>query len=575
MNAKNMLPFKLCIFILFAISSMMLFVSCTPTWMTAEVPANTAASILTVTPMATETPSLTMPPTATETPAMTSTPAPTATITPTVVELGKTPCAGLQDLELLDTTITSSEIVWQGWKAPLGGYQTADQQVVVDSTFCRVTGTIAPSINFEVWMPLATREHPWNGKFIGVGNSGLAGTISYSQMRFNLIFGYATASTDTGHQSDPTEGQWMLEGPALWVDFSYRAIHLMTRNAKAIIQAYYGNAPRYSYFNGCSGGGQQGLMEAQRYPADYDGIVAGAPANLRTHSWPGEVWVSYVTHRSPENAIPEEKLPTIQAAAIRACDADDGLVDGVISDPINCRFDPSTLLCRGTDNMDCLTDGEVDSLNLIYAGLYDPVTGGQFWPGLEPGSELGWTGWGGLLPEPFPAPLAYFQYMLFADEPDWDWTSFDFTDPLDFETIIKADALYGPIFNANSPDLSAFQELGGKLIIYHGWFDQQIAPRNSINYYNNVAAYMGGEANTQDFLRLYMIPGMMHCGGTQGGPSIFNTFQAIELWVEKGIPPANMVSPEKTRSLCAYPQVAMYSGTGNVDDAKSFICANP
>ncbi len=489
-----------------------------------------------------------------------------------MVELGKTPCASLQGLELLGATITVSEIVWPGWDTPHYDFQSETEQVPVNVTFCRVAGVIEPSVHFEVWLPLATNDHPWNGRLVGVGNSGLAGSIRYSQMLSSLKIGYAVAGTDTGHQASPTDGTWMLDRPDLLDDFSYRAIHEMTVKAKTIIQAYYGDAPRYSYFTGCSGGGQEGLMEAQRYPADYDGIVAGAPANFRTHSWPGEVWVSYVTHRSPDNAIPEEKLPLINQAALAACDANDGLADGVIGDPLNCRFDPASLLCKNADGMNCLTAGEVDSLNLIYDGLRDPTTGEQFWPGLEPGSELDWIGWGGLLPDPPSNTLAYFQYLLFANDPGWDWTSFDFTDPQDFEILTKADALYGPILNANDPELSAYRELGGKLLMYHGWLDQQIAPRNSVNYYNNVVAYMG-EANTREFLRLYMIPGMMHCVGSRG-PYLFDTLQAMVNWVERGRVPETMMSPGKTRPLCAHPKVAVYVG-GDTPDAGSFVCADP
>ena len=431
-------------------------------------------------------------------------------------------------------------------------------------------------------MPLTTGDHPWNGRFNGVGNGdGLAGSIRYSDMLTSLQSGFATAGTDTGHQASPTEGNWMWDHPELLSNFSYRAIHMMTRDAKAIIQAYYGQAPQYSYFTGCSDGGQQGLMEAQRYPADYDGIVAGASTNNQTHSWPGEIWPAYVTHRSGHNVIPKEKLPTIHEAAMAACDAGDGISDGVISNPLACDFDPSAILCQGTDAPDCLTTEEVDSLKLIYAGLKNPTTGEQFWPGLEPGSELGWMRWGGLLPGPYELPLNYFSYLIFSSDPNWFWKSFDFTDPQDFAILIDADARYGPIINANDPDLTAFQELGGKLIVYHGWADQQIAPRNSVNYYNSVATYMGGEAAIQEFLRLFMVPGMMHCVQLEGAIT-FDTLAAVQQWVEQGTAPAQIIATHieansvvGTRPLCPYPKVANYSGTGSTDEAENFVCDNP
>ncbi|MCX6032767.1 MAG: tannase/feruloyl esterase family alpha/beta hydrolase [Chloroflexi bacterium] len=526
-------------------------------------PTHTPAATLTDTPTSTRTRT----PTATHT--RTRTPTHTPTATPIIVDPGQIPCADLTNLELPDTTITVSEIVWPGWQSP-GPYE----QVQIDRIICRVTGRIAPSINFELWLPLTTGDKPWNGRFNGVGNGGLAGYIRYSRMLAALKNGYATAGTDTGHQADATDGRWMVGHPELLVDFSYRAIHEMTLDAQAVILAYYGQGPQYSYFTGCSGGGQQALAEAQRYPADYDGLVAGAPANYRTHSWPGEIWPPYVTHRSAENVIPAGKLSTIYQGALAACDANDGLVDGVISDPLHCRFDPAVLLCQGQDGADCLTAGEVDSVRLIYAGLNDPTTGEQFWPGLEPGSEVGWIGWGALLPEPFDLPLAYFKYLLFAENSGWDWKSFNFTDPQDFAILTDADARYGPILNAINPDLSTFQALGGKLIMYHGWADQQVAPRNSINYYNSVVSTMGSEAETQEFLRLYMVPGMMHCGsGT--GPPLFDTLAAVRQWVEQGIAPAEMVSLDGARLLCLYPQVARYTGDGSTNDTKDFACVKP
>jgi feruloyl esterase len=494
-------------------------------------------------------------------------------------------CESLKDLKLPNTTITAAEFITKkpieespgivvygpDWKSP----KSAFGQVSVPVPFCRVAGTVSPAINFEVWMPPADK---WNGRFNGVGNGALAGGINYPAMLGQLTKGYATASTDGGHQSEAIVlGDWMLGNPGLWSDFGYRAIHEMTRKAKAIIEAYYGQPPQYSYFTGCSGGGQQGLAEAQRYPADYDGIVSGAPANCPTRMWPGETWPSYVTHRNEASAIPVEKLALIHEAALAACDALDGVEDGLIDDPRKCDFDPSTLLCKGEDAPDCLTAGQVDSVKKVYEGLKDPTTGEQFWPGYEPGSELGWPGHIG---EPFVIPQGYFKGIVFED-PNWDWTTFDFTDPEDFAILYDADARYGPILNATDPDLTAFKELGGKLILWHGWSDQNIAPRNTINYYNNVVAEIGSEAETQEFLRLFLAPGVGHCRGGEG-PDTFDALAALEQWVENGIAPdmiiASKVKDGKvvfTRPLCPYPQVAQYKGTGSTDDATNFVCVNP
>jgi feruloyl esterase len=386
-------------------------------------------------------------------------------------------CESLKDLKLPGVTITVAEsvnpieespgvTVHGVWKSPDSAFGSA----TVPVPFCRVAGLVEPAINFEVWMPPADA---WNGKLNGVGNGALAGGINYGAMVGPLTMGYAAASTDGGHQRPaPVLGDWILGNPELWDDFGYRAIHVMTRNAQAIIEAYYGQAPEYSYFTGCSGGGQQGLVEAQKYPADYDGIIVGAPANFPTRMWPGETWPSYVTHRDADSAIPVEKLPLINQAALAACDTLDGVEDGLLEDPRLCDFDPATLLCEGDDAPDCLTAGQVDSVQKVYEGLKDPTTGEQFWPGYEPGSELDWPGHIG---EPFIIPQGYFKGMVFEDA-DWDWTTFNFEDPEDFAILYDADARYAPHINATDPDLSAFNELGGKLILWHGWSDQKHCP---------------------------------------------------------------------------------------------------
>ncbi len=519
--------------------------------------------------------------------AQTATPTPAPTAPPPnppakADEAAAKACTDLKNLKLPDTTITTAAwvnpvqespgLVINGvWTTPASAHGTT----TVDTAFCRVTGTTAPSNNFEVWLP---NPKKWNGKFNGVGNGALAGGINYPAMKSPLLAGYAVGSTDTGHVSPAIViGDWMLGRPDLWDEFGYRAIHGMTRASKDITEAFYGKAPTYSYFTGCSGGGQQGLAEVQRYPADYDGVVSGAPANVPTHMWPGETYPSFVTQQSEATKIPTEKLPVIAAAAVAACDELDGAKDGLISEPKNCKFDPATIQCKSGDAKDCLTAAQVDSVKKVYAGLKDPTTGEQFWPGFEPGSEPQWAGHIG---EPFIIPQGYFKAMVF-DDPKWDWKTFDFTKPEDFKILQEADARYGPILNANDPDLNAFKELGGKLIMWHGWADQNIAPQNSINYYESVVADQGSEKVTQDFLRLFFVPGMGHCsGGT--GPDKFDALAALDQWVEKGQAPTQIVASKVeagktvlTRPLCVYPQVEMYKGSGDVNDAANFICADP
>jgi len=495
------------------------------------------------------------------------------------------PCESLAGLELPDVKITAAEfvnpvqasesgdIVTVGvWKSP----KSAFGQASVSVPFCRVAATVEDHINFEVWMPLPEK---WNGRFNGVGNGALSGGINYPSMAGPLERGYATASTDSGHVSPaPVLGDWMEDRPDLWVDFGYRAIHLMTTNAKKIIAAYYGQGPKYSYFTGCSGGGQQALAEAQEYPADYDGIVVGAPACYQTRGWPQEIYPSYLTHRSPAHDI-ADKLELIKKAALAACDAKDGVEDGVIENPMACDFDPASLLCKGEDAPDCLTAEEVDTVQKIYQGLPNPITGELWYPGFERGSELGWPGHIG---EPFVIPVSYFKWVLF-DDPNWDWRTFDFEDPEDFAILVDGDYRYGPIINAVEPDLTAFKELGGKLLLWHGWNDQNIAPRNSINYYNSVVKAMGGLEETQEFFRLFMLPGVTHCGGGDG-PDTVDWLAVIQAWVEEGVAPDQVIAAKydklrinvlRTRPICPYPQFAVYKGTGDTNDAANFACTAP
>jgi feruloyl esterase len=466
-------------------------------------------------------------------------------------------CEDLEELTLSGVTITSAESLSAGTNpAPVG---------TLPIPICRVVAKIDDNINFEVWLP-ANNQKLWNGKFNGVGNGGLAGFINYSAMTAALARGYATASTDTGHQAFLGDGSWALNRPDLLVDFGYRAIHLMTRASKEIVRKYYGWSPRYSYFTGCSGGGQQGLAEAQRYPADYDGIVSGAPANFPTHMWPGELYPAWLTQKGTANEIPVAQLPLITNAVLAACDGLDGIKDGVLDDPRECDFDPSTL--------SFLTTAQVDSVKKIYDGLKDPTTRKQFWPPYEQSSEIGW---GGHIGQPFSIPTSYFKYMVFEDE-SWNWKTFSFTDPNNF--LIMDDAHYrlGPILNATEADLTAFKKLGGKLLMYHGWIDQNIAPRNSINYYESVMESMGGKCRTEDFLRLFMAPGMQHCNGGPG-PDTFDSLGALEKWVERGIAPERIIAShltngvvDRTRPLCPYPEVAQYRGWGSSNNAKNFLC---
>jgi len=448
-------------------------------------------------------------------------------------------------------------------------------------------------IQLEVWMP----SSGWNGKFQGAGNGGFAGSINFGGLADAVKHGYAAASTDTGHHAGVTDGNWALNHPEKMVDFGYRAIHEMTDKGKAIVQAFYGDAPRRSYFSSCSNGGRQALMEAQRYPTDYDGIIAGAPANYWTHLLTLAIMDSQALLANPDSFIPPAKVPAIEAATLEACDAQDGVKDGVIDNPAQCHFDPAKLLCQGADSNTCLTAPQVAALKRIYDGARDSK-GNLVFPGYSPGGETGGGGWGLWITGSAPTKSLmyafgthFFSNMMFNDA-NWDFKTF----VLDRDMKV-ADEKLAPIFNATNPDLSAFKKRGGKLIMYHGWSDAAIPPTNAVNYYQSVISKMGAK-NSAAFLRLFMVPGMQHCGGGPG-PSIFGQLgvaqsdpqhdvaAALEQWVDKGVAPEQIIATKyktgmnpasgvaRTRPLCTYPKVAHWNGQGSSDDAANFTCVEP
>ena len=483
-------------------------------------------------------------------------------------------CDSLSKLALPKTTITRAESM------PAGSFTPPHGKAIPNlPAFCRVAGVIKPTsdsdIQFEVWMPASG----WNGKFQGVGNGGFAGAINYDQMGSAMSHGYTAASTDTGHEAGGVDARWALGHPEKIADFGYRAIHETTVDAKAIVHAFYGQAPARSYFSSCSNGGRQALMEAQRYPADYDGILAGAPANYWTHLVTNAVWDLHAL-AAKDSYIPAKKLPAIQAAALAACDTADGVKDGVIEDPPLCHFDPSVLKCAGPETDACLTAPQLTALKKLYAGGRTS-NGKQLFPGYSPGGEAdpgGWQPWiVGTAPEQslmFGFGTQFFKNMVF-DDAAWDYHTFN----IDRDTKV-ADQKMAHDLNATNPDLSRFKARGGKLILYHGWSDAAIAPQNTINYYESVVAKMGRD-NSDEFVRLFMVPGMQHCGGG-AGPSSFgdNIDTALEQWVEKGVAPERIVAAKtdsknevlRTRPLCAYPLIARYKGTGSTDDAANFTC---
>jgi len=488
-------------------------------------------------------------------------------------------CEALSSLKTPNVTVTSATAIHPppNLVIPLPPSPISSaSDLTVSIPFCRVVAFSAPTsdshISFEVWLPVA---ETWNGKFEAVGNGGFIGQISYTALASALEHGYATAGTDTGHASGNDES-WAFGHPEKLVDWSYRAVHEMTLSSKIIIQAFYGKAAKLAYWNGCSTGGKQGLTEAQRYPTDFDGILAGAPANYITHLQAGSEYISWVALKDGTSApgyIPAGKLAVLHKEVLRACDARDGVTDGVIEVPRRCVFDPKTIQCSGADGPDCLTAAQVKTASLIYAGA-KYSDGKQIFPGFEFGSELGWTAMVAG-PEPISIGTGFFKYMVFGD-PNWDFRTFD----VDRDTRI-ADQKLGSVVNAIDPSLKAFQEHGGKIIMYHGWEDSSIAPGNSVDYRASVVEKMGGAEKTQEFLRLFMIPGMGHCRGGPG-PNTFDGMGALEQWREQNIAPEKIIATHSTngtvdnsRPLCPYPQAAVYSGNGKTTDAANFACGSP
>jgi feruloyl esterase len=495
----------------------------------------------------------------------------------------QTPCENLKSLALPNVTFKTVESVAAGpfrpapppgrgpapaaTAAPVGRGGRGAASPLMLPAYCRTAIVLTPSadshIEMELWLPASD----WNGKFQAVGNGGWAGSITFAAMAQALKEGYTTASNDTGHTGgDPAFGLGHTEK---LVDFAYRANHEMTVQSKAIINAYYGKASKVNYWNGCSTGGRQGLMEAQKFPADFDAVIAGAPANWQTHLHAWDMNVATTALKNEGMFMTPGKLATLNKAVLAQCDMLDGVKDGLLNDPRKCKFDPSVLLCKGADSDSCLTAEQVEGAKLVYAPA-KKKNGELIFPGKEPGSELVWTQLNPIK-APIPLILGTFQVATYQDA-NWDWHNYD----LDRD-VAAADEKFGYV---NVPyDLSAFKSHGGKLLLYHGWNDTAISPENTINYYQNVLQKMG--AKQDSWMRLYMVPGMNHCQGGVG-PDQFNKMAVVERWRESGTAPEQIVaehvsgnSVDMTRPLCPYPQAAVYKGVGSTNDAASFTCKAP
>ena len=435
--------------------------------------------------------------------------------------------------------------------------------------FCRVQATLTPSpdsdIKVEVWLPASG----WNGKLVGIGNGVWAGSISYFELGRPLSLGYAVSANDTGHVGNGLTADFAVGHPEKLTDFGYRAVHATAVAAKAAIADFYGDKPKLSFWNSCSTGGRQGLMEAYRYPEDYDAISAMAPANPMTDLMTQSLWSGYQAVRTPWAGVSQAKLAALHKAYLEQCDARDGLKDGIAADPRACRFDPAVIQCKGADAPDCLTEEQLKTMRAVYAG--PPGIGG-----FPTGSEM-------QLPvllagkEPFPVATSYFRLLVFAGQPGWDFRKFDYA----------ADAARGRDFGAKILDvppggLGPFFARGGRLLLSHGWTDGLIPATNTVKFYGELQSKVPGKARKEQ-LRLFMVPGMNHCSGGEGAYA-FDTLGTIDAWASGGPAPERIVAtrppgpdgkPPLTRPLCAFPLVARYKGQGPEDQAESFACAAP
>jgi hypothetical protein len=513
-------------------------------------------------------------------------------------------CESLKNLKLDHATVVTAALMEPAPLKQPPGVPFKVPNVTVPR-HCEVTGVARPTSDSEIditlWLPPA---ETWNGKYMQRGNGGWAGSIQPLVLVGPLFRGYAVAATDDGHRTQGMmpDASWAIGHPEKLIDFGYRALHETTGFSKAVLDAYYGKSAARSYFSGCSDGGREALMEAERYPEDFDGIIAGAPANHWTHHFAGFMWNELALNETPASKITPEKLPAIEKAALAACDALDGVKDGLISDPLKCHFDPSVILCHGAENADCLTQPQIEALKKIYAGPTDPRTGKRIYPGYEPGTEAepgGWSIWiVGLSVQSLFGNTFFGQAV--HEDPHWDWHTMDFD-----RDVRLADEKTAAILNSYNPDLRTFRDHGGKLIQYHGWGDGAIAPRDSIAFYQKVEAFLkqypdprsAHPSDIRDFYRLFMVPGMQHCTGGPGPTSFGNDdiagdadhdiLLALDRWVTQGIAPDKFIGTGKvgadakagkpgvkvTRPLCAWPEVARYKGQGDTDAAENFECA--
>lgn len=498
-------------------------------------------------------------------------------------------CAALTGHTIAGGRIDAAVLVQPSDRQPIEAFGVPP--LPAGATYCRVSATLTPtpasSIRSEVWLPI---HENWNGKLLAVGNGGYGGSLGGPRlaMRPAVRRGYVVAGTDMGHVEDGSDGKnasWALNQPELIIDFAYRANHLTADLAKDLTAAFYGRPHARAYFQGCSDGGREAMMAVQRYPNDFDGVIAGAPANDWTRLMTSFAFSWKAAHERPESRLTPANLARVQAAALSECDELDGIKDGVIDDPRQCRFDPAVVACENDAAEGCLTPPQLAALRALYEGPRDPRTGERLFPGYTPGGEAlnsGWdlwiTGTGAQQPD---FARSFYANFVFND-PDWSLNQFDLA-----VTPGQGTAAMGEIVASASADLRAFEAAGGKLILHHGWVDAAIPAEATITYYEAIRAEMGDDIS-DGFVRLFMAPGVGHCFGGPG-PSDLPLLEALDTWVETGRAPESVIAtkhandyapllglptgaPVRRRPVCAWPLVARWTGEGSSDAPENFVC---
>lgn len=483
-------------------------------------------------------------------------------------------CGQVADLALPSGQVIKAEEVPAGGFLPEPGPRGVTSPIFsILPAFCRVSARLAPTadsnIRIEVWLP----AQGWNGRFVAVGNGGFQSHFDYRALAQGLSAGYAIAGSNAAH--DTQDGSFAIDHPEKLIDWGHRGIHEMTVAAKKIIAAHYGEEARYSYWNSCSTGGRQGLNAAERYPEDFDGLAIGAPANPMTRLQLGSIWNNLAVNRTSDSFIPREGWQAIHAAVLAACDAADGLADGLINNPLACRFEPEVLACERQDTGFCLKPDQIAALEAIYQGARNPRTDEQIYPGWAPGFEGGMPG---PTAREVPQQDAIDTFRVIFNDPDWDYRSVSFDD-----VVTRSDERGNATINAADParlaDLFAH---GGKILLYHGWNDVGISALGSLDYYTRAVAANGGEEAASRNIRLFLAPGMSHCQGGDG-PNQFDKLAVLSAWVEQGRAPDRIDAAhynsageiDRTRPLCPFPRLATYDGTGSIDDAANFTCEPP